>query len=334
MTELVRNEFPAGDYLSQAQLFRKYFKSKGCSVKRIGRLLEVEYNGRVCHMLETETTNTSLLAYRMLKDKRVARSLFERIRVNTAVGAAFSSQDRSAALEKVKELGLAVIKPADGNKGRGVSVGVTTENFDDAWRSALAATHSQILVEQCFENGVEARYCVIDGECVAVHSRMPPSVTGDGVSSIQELNDRRNELLLKLNPSRRNTEAIIDEHRKNLLAGLGFSLDSVPAFGEKVILDWKAGISTGGDAQNITSQVHPEMIRIAESIALAIPGLDICGVDILARDHAIKPSDENYIVLEANTRPGLSGHQYPDFGEPIDVSKLVVESVMRRMRIG
>ncbi|WP_226704214.1 hypothetical protein [Microbulbifer elongatus] len=331
MSELTRNDFSGSEYLTQNQLFRKIFKSKGCSVKRIGRVLQVEYKGRYCHLLETETTNTSLLAYRILKDKRVARSLFERIGVNTAVGAAFSSQDRSAALEMVKELGVAVLKPADGNKGQGVAVGVTPKNFDDAWRSAVASTHSQVLVEKCFENGVEARYCVIDGKCVAVHSRIPPSVTGDGVSSIQELNDKRNKLLLRLNPSRRNTEAIIDEHRKNLLAGLGFGLDSVPRRGERVLLDWKAGISTGGDAQNITNQVHPEMMQVAESIALAIPGLDICGVDILARDHAARPTEENYIVVEANTRPGLSGHQYPDFGEPIDVSSLVVDSVIRRM---
>ena len=329
-----RNDFSGDNFVPQSKLIRTLLKRKGCSIKRIGRVLQVGFQGKICYMLESETSYTSLLAFRLLKDKRVARSVFEGIGVNIAVGSVFDLEDRFAALEKVRELGVAVLKPTDGRQGKGVSVGVTPKNFDDAWDSAVNFTRSQVLVEQCFKNGVEARYCVIDGKCVAVHSSIPPFVIGDGVSSIKELNKRRNELILRLNPSRNSTEVIIDQHRKNLLAGLGFTLDSVPERGERVVLDSKAGLATGGDAKNITSQVHPGMIKVAESIAWAIPGLDICGIDILARDHTVKPTKENYIVLEANTRPGLEGHQYPDFGEPIDVCSLVVESVLRRMCVG
>ena len=333
MNDQLRNDYSGNKFIRDYQLIRALLKKKGCSLKREGRVVEVEYRGKICHISYTETTYTSAVAFRILKDKCVARSLFERIGVNTAVGAAFDVIDRSAALEMVKDLGLAVIKPADGNKGKGVSVGVSPANFDDAWESAVESTSSKVLVERCFDDGIEARYLVIDGKCVAVCSRIPPFVIGDGVSSIAELNERRDNLRVKFNPSRKKKKTVIDEHRKNLLAENGFTIDSVPGCGERILLDWKAGLSTGGDSRNITSQVHPEMMQVAESIAWAIPGLDVYGVDILARDHASKPTKENYIVIEANTRPGLSGHQYPDFGEAIDVCSLFVESLMRRMRI-
>ena len=333
MNDQVRNDYSGNKFVRDYQLIRSLLKRKGCSLNREGRVVEIEYHGKICHMSYTETTYTSILAFRILKDKCVARSLFERIGVNTATGAAFEINDRSAALEMVQELGLAVIKPADGNKGKGVSVGVSPKNFDDAWKSAVEYSSSKVLVERCFDGGVEARYLVIDGKCVAVCSRIPPFVIGDGVSSIVELNEMRDNFRMKCNPSRKRKKTIIDEHRKNLLAENGFTIDSVPECGEKVLLDWKAGLSTGGDSRNITSQVHPEMMHVAEAIAWAVPGLDIYGVDILARDHGSKPTKDNYIVIEANTRPGLSGHQYPDFGEAIDVCSLFVESIMRRMRI-
>ena len=96
-------------------------------------------------------------------------------------------------------------------------------------------------------------------------------------------------------------------------------------------IDWKSGLSTGGTSHDITSIVHDSMKRVAERVASAIPGLDVVGVDILARDHSAPAETNEYAILEANTEPMLGGHRFPMYGRPINVHRLVAESCMRRM---
>lgn len=331
MAENARNDYSSRKFVRQGQLFRREFRRRGCGVRQTRNIVEIRLGGKCCFLLETETSFTSLLAFRTLKDKRIMRDILQEQGLNVAEGEAFRGDETAKAFALVKELGLAVIKPADGRKGQGVSVSVTPDNFDAAWAAATKAADTSVLVERCFERGIEARYFVLEGRCIAVHSRIPPFIVGDGAHDVAALVARRNDLRRTMNPSRINADVVLDAHRLALLAKQGFASHSVIPAGEKLLIDWKAGISTGGDTENITESVHPEMLRVAEAVFEAIPGLDIYGVDIIADDHAAPPSDRNYIVVEANTRPGIRGHQYPDFGEPIDICKLVVESVVRRL---
>jgi D-alanine-D-alanine ligase-like ATP-grasp enzyme len=115
------------------------------------------------------------------------------------------------------------------------------------------------------------------------------------------------------------------------LRAQGFNLDSVPQGGQRVIFDLKAGISTGGEPQDITEQVHPTMKAVAEEVAVVIPGLDVLGVDIIATNHSAPVDQSGYVIIEANTRPDIGMHLFPAYGTPINVCRYIAESCARRM---
>jgi D-alanine-D-alanine ligase-like ATP-grasp enzyme len=316
-------------------------EAMGFTVEVIGKVLHATREGKSCYFFESETSFTSLMASRLLKDKEYARLLCQRVGVSVAEGFAFTSQEKSLALQKVKELGSAVVKPVAGHKGLGASVNVTAETFEAAWSAAVIAAKEvgrsaisshDILIEKFFATGQEARYLVVGGRCVAVLLRLPPKLLGDGHRSVRELIARENEFR-RTNPAFRalNGMIVIDDHRHMILRNQGYSLDSVPQAGAEVIIDWKGGLSTGANSRDITYETHMTMKRVAERIVAALPGLDIAGVDIMADDHSAEATPDNYIVVEANTRPNLSGHQFPLFGQPINVCRLIAENCARNL---
>ena len=160
--------------------------------------------------------------------------------------------------------------------------------------------------------------------------RIPPAIIGNGVRSIKQLLEAKNALRSR-NPHLRSRPIKVDLHRLAILRSQGYDLNSVPPKGQSVLVDLKAGFSTGASSCNITSHVHPLMKGVVERAAGAVGGLDVVGVDILARDHSAAPENGNYIVVEANTRPGIGGHHFPSFGAPINVCRIIAESCVRKM---
>jgi D-alanine-D-alanine ligase-like ATP-grasp enzyme len=317
------------------------FKALGFAAEVIGKVLMVTRERKQCFFYESESTFTSLMGSRLLKDKELSRTLFQRAGVSIAEGFAFRRNEKSVAFEKAKELGPAVVKPVAGHKGQGASVNVTPESFEAAWSAALravteagnsVASSNEILVEKFFAGGTEARYLVVGGRCVAVVLRIPPEILGDGISTVSQLVNQENKLR-RLNPAFRAVGGMItiDDHRRGIILSQGYTLDAVPSAGARVIIDWKGGLSTGANSRGITSEAHTSMKSVAERVVNSVPGLDIAGVDILATDHSAEAKPDNYIVVEANTRPNISGHHFPLFGEPINVCRLIAENCARNM---
>ena len=325
-----KNTYKAERPFSTSPLLAKELKRLGVTTRKRGGILEASLKGRVCTFLETETSFTSLVAYRILKDKERARAFLEGAGIQVAKGAAFSIDEKDSARKFVKDLGRVVIKPVDGNKGKGVSVNIGLEEFEEAWGAATQYTKKKIIVEGYFSHGKEARYLVVDGKCVAVSMRIPPQVKGDGKKTIAELVELENAARKK-NPNLMRRLLKIDGGRLTGLRQRGYDLSSVLAPGEVVIIDTKANLSTGANSVDITDEVHPSMKRVAEQVALSIPGLDVVGIDILATDHEEKADVDNHIIVEANTRPGIGGHHYPTYGNPRNVARFIAESVVRRL---
>ncbi|QHP88397.1 hypothetical protein EWR22_25240 [Mycolicibacterium monacense DSM 44395] len=317
------------------------FTALGFGVEVIGHMLLVTRGSKRCFFYEGDSSFTSLMAMKVLKDKELSRIMFQRAGLSIAEGFAFTRNEKLSALEKVRQLSPVVVKPVAGHKGQGASVNVTPESFEAAWSAASDAVAEagvstvsdyEILVEKFFPDGDEARYLVVGGTCVAVLLRLPPKVYGDGRSTVRQLIEHENRTR-RLNPSLRAVSGMIrlDEQRHSIIRSQGYSLDSVPALGACVIIDWKGGLSTGANSRDITSDAHRSMKRVAEKVAAAVPGLDIVGVDILARDHTAEATPDNYIIVEANTRPNISGHLYPVFGEPVNVARIIAENCAQNM---
>jgi hypothetical protein len=106
--------------------------------------------------------------------------------------------------------------------------------------------------------------------------------------------------------------------------------DHVLPEGRELVIDLKAGISSGADSVDLTDTVDSSFKRVAEAAARAIPGLEPTGIDILARDFSRPATGENHIVCEINSAPGIGAHHFPMEGQPRNVARLIVAQELRR----
>ena len=306
------------------------FGVHGFSSTTLERFLILERQEKRIAFHNSYTSFTCRLGEFLPRERYLVKQLLNEAGISVAEGSLLKTDDREEARKAVKRLGQAVIKPAVGQRGEWIAIGVTTENFDSAWQEVLNLTTSEVIVERYFLNATEMRYLVVDGQCIAVGQRLPPHVIGDGFSSLERLVEVKN-LRRELNPALRGSRIELTSSRVALLMNRGLSPNSVPAKGEYVALDIKAGFAVGGDLGNATKMVHPGYRQIAEQVFNLLPDLHVAEIDVLARNHMIEPSAEDYIVVDANTCSSLAGYYFPTYGERVDVFEPIVQSCLRRL---
>lgn len=219
-----------------------------------------------------------------------------------------------------------VIKPIDGNHGRGITVNIN--NYEDALVAFHAAKEvSRRVIVEKYVVGRDFRLLVINNVLVAAAVRTPALVVGDGKSTIQELVDEVNK-----DPRRGYghenvlTQITINQLTKTILAAKGYDENSVPPEGEVVVLKDTANLSTGGTAEDVTDVVHPSNVSMAERISKIID-LDICGIDIMTTDISKPVEETNGAILEVNAGPGFRMHLEPTKGLPRNVAAPVVDKL-------
>lgn len=217
-----------------------------------------------------------------------------------------------------------VIKPVDGNHGRGITTNIKTyEQAVNAYEQASKISH-EVIVERFLE-GEDFRFLVINYRLVAVALRTPAMVVGNGSSTIQQLID-----VVNSDPQRGSshektmTRIKVDALTEKILAAKKYTLDTVLESGEKLYLKDTANLSTGGTAKDVTDMVHPRNIFMAERVARLV-GLDVCGIDVIAKDISVPLEEQNGGVLEVNACPGLRMHLSPSKGLPRNVAEPIVE---------
>ena len=235
-----------------------------------------------------------------------------------------SAEDAWAAAQ---DIGLpVVVKPRDGNQGKGVVDNIRTrEEVMQANNSALEY-RDDIMVES-FLPGSDYRLLVVGDRMVAAARREPPLVVGDGKSSVRQLVDKVNS-----DPRRGDghatslTKIRFDDIALARLKEQGFDADSVPTKGARVVLRNNANLSTGGTATDVTDDVHPEVAARAVMAAQMV-GLDVCGVDVVC-ESVLKPLEEqNGGIVEVNAAPGLRMHLQPSFGKGRDVGSAIMDTM-------
>jgi cyanophycin synthetase len=217
-----------------------------------------------------------------------------------------------------------VIKPLNGNQGRGV-----TTNVDSLKKALfafdLAKRISDYIIVEEYIRGEDYRLLVVNSKFVAATKRTPAFVIGNGISSIAELIARENT-----NPERGNTSAHvlakikIDATTDKILAEKGLTLASILPGGEILHVKSTANISAGGTATDVTDQVHPEIVFLAERVARLFH-LDICGVDIMATTVDEPLTHNTGAIIEVNAGPGLRMHTNPTHGTPRNVASQILE---------
>ncbi len=281
-------------------------------------LVQLGYGKNQIRFQAALTDKTSSIAVDIAGDKEETKRMLREQAIPVAEGSTASNE---AELTKIiEEIGFPlVLKPLNGNHGKGATINVKDQQ-EALEALAYAQKYSEKVLVERYISGEDFRVLVIDNKMVAAARRVPAHVSGDGVHTIQQLVEIENK-----DPRRGYghenvlTEISIDRDTLYTLEKFGYTLDSVPAKDEIVYLKSTANLSTGGTSIDVTEMVHPHNVFVCERIA-RIVGLDICGIDIMARNLHQPLHETGGVVLEVNAAPGLRMHLAPSEGSPRNVA--------------
>jgi GNAT-family acetyltransferase (TIGR03103 family) len=263
--------------------------------------LRLTLGGRTVLTRESLSEFTTAVAMSRCDDKRVTRRIVRRAGVRVAQGALACEGDLDEARALLKAVSEVVVKPARGEQGRGITVGVRDdEGLDRAVAYALQFC-PDVLVEELVA-GEDLRVVVIDREVVAAAVRRPAEVLGDGSHTVDELvrsTSRRRERATDGESS-----IPMDAVTEEVVAESGFAMEDVPPNGERIRVRRTANLHTGGTIEDVTDRLHPEIAEAAIRAAEAL-GIPVTGIDLLVP--AVDGPD--YVFIEANERPGLANHE-------------------------
>ena len=286
-------------------------------------LVQLGYGVNQKRIQATTTVNTNMISVDIAGDKSATKKLLGDMGVPVPKG--YKVRDIEDLEDTLDRIGYpAVIKPLDGNHGKGATVGI--RNLDEAkvaWEKAKEYSRWIIVEKQLI--GSDFRALVVNNRLIAVAERVPAHVKGNGKATIQQLIDETNA-----DPRRGYghenvlTQIDIDGQTMRCIAKAGYTLDSVLKKGEILHLKTTANISTGGTAIDCTDEVHPENVFLFERIARII-GLDVAGVDVIAPNVSEPLSENGGGIIEVNAAPGFRMHLAPSEGIGRNVAEHVID---------
>ncbi len=286
-------------------------------------LVQLGYGVHQKRIQATTTANTNMIAVDIAGNKHATKELLGDMGVPVPKGYRIRlEEDLEDTLERVGY--PVVIKPLDGNHGKGATIGVNSlEEAKVAWEKAKEYSRWVIVEQQLV--GSDFRALVVNNRLIAVAKRLPAHIVGDGSLTIQELIDKENE-----DPRRGYghenvlTEIEVDSQTVRCVAKAGYTLETVLPKGETLFLKTTANISTGGTAIDVTDEVHPENVFLFERIAKII-GLDVAGIDIMAPNVSEPLRENSGGIIEVNAAPGFRMHLSPSEGIGRNVAEHVID---------
>jgi len=286
-----------------------------------GNLVQLGYGASQRRIWTAESEFTSAIAEGIASDKDLTKSLLKSCGVPVPEGQVVNSPEE--AWEAAQDIGLpVVVKPSDGNHGRGVTLDLRKQADIEAAYHVAYPEGSDVMVER-FIPGDEHRVLVVGGKVVAAARGEVVSITGNGRSTVQELIDTQlnsdprrgyeEEYPLELIQVDTNVAVQLELKRQDL------SATAVPEAGREVVVQ-----RNGNVAVDCTDEVHPEVAYIA-ALAAKVVGLDIAGIDLVARDISRPLQEQSGAIVEVNAGPGLLMHLKPAIGAPRPVGQAIAE---------
>lgn len=286
-----------------------------------GNLVQLGYGARQRRIWTAETEFTSAIAEGIASDKDLTKSLLQSCGVPIPEGQIVNSPGE--AWEAAQDIGLpVVVKPSDGNHGRGVTLDLRKQEDIEAAYHVAYPEGSDVMVER-FIPGDEHRILVVGGRVVAAARGEVVSITGNGLNTVRELIDNQlnsdprrgheEEYPLEIIDMATDAKVQLEIKRQDLTA------DSVPESGRQVVVQ-----RNGNVAVDCTDDVHPEVAYIAQ-LAAKVVGLDIAGIDMVAQDISKPLHVQGGAIVEVNAGPGLLMHLKPAVGAPRPVGQAIAE---------
>lgn len=301
--------------------------ARGIPYRRLteGSMVQFGWGSKQLRIQAAETGFTSAIAEAIAQDKEMTKLLLSAAGVPVPDGRSVTTAED--AWKAAGEIGAAVvIKPRDGNQGKGVSVNLKTREEIEAGFAAAQIICDDVVIER-FISGQDYRFLVIGKQLIAAARRTPPEVIGDGAQTVQQLIDQIN-----LDPLRGDghasplTKIKVDSTTLATLEKQNYTLASIPVKGSPVLLRNNANLSTGGIATDVTDDVHPEMAaRVIEAAQMI--GLDICGVDLVCETVNKTMEEQGGGIVEVNAAPGLRMHIKPSFGKGRPVGEAIISTM-------
>lgn len=286
-------------------------------------LVQLGYGVHQKRIQATTTANTNMIAVDIAGNKHATKKLLGDMGVPVPKG--YRIRDLDELEETLDAVGFpAVVKPLDGNHGKGATVGVRSlDEAMTAWEKAKEYSR-WVIVEKQLE-GFDFRALVVNNRLIAVAERVPAHVVGDGKQTIEQLIEETNR-----DPRRGYghenvlTQIDIDNQTMRCVRKAGCELDTILPKGERLFLKTTANISTGGTAIDVTDEVHPENVFLFERIARII-GLDVAGIDVIAPNVSEPLRENGGGIIEVNAAPGFRMHLAPSEGIGRNVAEHVID---------
>jgi cyanophycin synthetase len=286
-------------------------------------LVQLGYGINQQRIRATIAGTTSCIGVDIAGDKDETKRLLDEAQIPVPKGSLIRSEE--GLQDAIDSIGYPVVlKPLNGNHGKGATTNIV--NYEQALQALEAAQkYGRTVIVEKFITGFDFRVLCINNKFVCAALRTPAAVTGDGVNTIKWLIEETNK------DERRGyghekvlTQITIDDFTQKMLDDKGYTLDTIPAKGEMVHVKPTANLSTGGTSTDVTDEVHPANIFMAERISKII-GLDICGIDIMAPNLKVPIAENGGAVLEVNAAPGFRMHIEPSEGIPRNVAEPVID---------
>jgi cyanophycin synthetase len=295
-------------------------------------LVQLGYGVNQQRIRATIAGTTSCIAVDIAGDKDDTKNLLEAAEIPVPKGSIIrDADDLKYAIEKIGY--PCVLKPLNGNHGKGATTNIV--NREQALTALDAAQkYGRSVICEKFITGFDFRLLCINNKFICAALRTPAAVTGDGVHNIQWLIDETNK-----DPRRGYghekvlTSIKVDDFTRKMLEDRGYTLETVPPKGEQVLVKPTANLSTGGTSTDVTDEVHPSNIFMAERISKII-GLDICGIDIMAPNLKVPINENGGAVLEVNAAPGFRMHIEPSEGIARNVAEPVIDMLFPKENTG
>lgn len=258
-------------------------------------------------MFQSSSHKDGYLGGLAIADKRASKQLFVTLGLPVAPDALLRTPDDIPAA--VAKVGFpAIVKPIDRGSGNGVSAVLENEQqVRDAYEEARRFSSAPIMFER-YIPGDEHRLMFIDYKLTTVACRLPPRVTGDGISTIRQLTEALNRARTYDTSSSANFlgGVPIDGHVTVHLARQGLTLESVPEAGEVVTLRMNSNVSTGGTIEAYPlDRLNPGIRAALESVAETL-NIGALGMDYVTTDLSKSWYEGGGVFLEGNLTPSLS----------------------------
>ncbi|HIA57130.1 MAG TPA: cyanophycin synthetase [Candidatus Lambdaproteobacteria bacterium] len=302
-------------------------KERGIPFLRLNRYSLVQFgHGKYQRRIQaTITSETRQIAVGIAGDKEETHKILYDLGLPTTTQRIAYKQEE--AIQQAKKVGFPVVlKPLDGNHGRGVSINLTSdEQVIVAFKEAQSQSTNRATIVENYVTGLDHRMLVVNGELVAVSKRVPGHVVGDGEKTIEELVEIVNSDPRRgIGHEKVLTRLKFDDQAERLLSEAGKNHETVLAKDEIFYLCSAGNLSMGGTAIDMTDVVHPDNREMAVRAIKSI-GLDVGGVDFLTDDITQSYKDIGGAIVEVNAAPGFRMHVAPSEGKPRDVAAAVMD---------